>query len=215
MAAVAIWRWVLLGLLSNPVLGFVWLLLAGLPFLHGQAFLPSSRGALALALEWSFPAGLIGVSASLVTLSHGGSFLARFAPTTRFLGELGALVLSALYLQLPVLAGIFLGEHALHDLGPALPAILTADLHLAGIALLLLLPSLSAPLRVSLFLALAWLVPALCSADQVLAHASVWLDAAAALRRGAGDLLAASAPATALVLTAYLLRTRPTPAPAG
>lgn len=215
MAAIAIWRWVLLGLLSNPALGFVWLLLAGLPFLHGLAFLPSSRGALELALQWGFPAGLIGASSGLVILTRGGAFLARFAPTTRFLGELGALLLAALYLQLPVIAGVSLGSHALHDVGPALTAILTADLHLAGISLLLLLPSLSAPLRVSLFLALAWLVPALCSADEVLARTSVWLDAGAALRAGTNGLLAASAPATTLVLAAYLLRTRPTPAPLG
>jgi hypothetical protein len=215
VAVVALWRWVLRGLLSNPVLGVVWLLFLGLPLLQGLAFLPSSRGARELAFGWSFPAALVGTGSGLAILSRGAPFLARLAPTTRFPAELGALVLAALYLQLPVLMGVFLGTSALHKPGFALAAILTADCHLAGIALFLLLPTLSTPVRVSFFLALAWLVPALCSAGGVLRRAGVWVDAAAALRGAPDGFRSACAAATALVLAAYLLRTRPTPAPLG
>jgi hypothetical protein len=214
VAVVALWRWILRGLLSNPILGVVWLLFLGLPLLQGMASLPS-RGAQELAFGWSFPAALVGTGSGLAILSRGAPFLARLAPTTRFPAELGALVLAALYLQLPVLIGVFLGTSALHEPGFALAAILTADCHLAGIALFLLLPTLSTPVRVSFFLALAWLVPALCSAGDVLRRASVWVDAAASLRGAPDGLRSACAAATALVLAAYLLRTRSTPAPLG
>jgi len=130
-------------------------------------------------------------------------------PWTRYAGELGALAGAALYMQLPILVGAAVAGAALHTLAGALPAILTADLHLAGISLLLLIPSLSSPLRVSLFLAAAWLVPAL--APESLARASSWLDAAAALRTAnEGVALRVLAAPAALCLTACLLRTRPT-----
>jgi hypothetical protein len=215
MAAIAIWRWVLLSLLASPTLGIIWLLLAAIPAFHMLAFVSSAGSAADVCSEWSFPAALVGVSSGLVTLSRGRSFLARFDDRTRFVGELGALVLASLHLQVPVLAGACFAGIGLRDLGPVLPVILTTDLHLAGIALLLLMPSLSSTLCVSLFLAAAWLIPALCSGSAALARASVWLDAAAPLRAGADGLPLSLAPAAMLVLAAYLLRSRPSPSPAG
>lgn len=216
MAAIALWRWVLLGLCRNPGVGVLWLLLlVGQPILQHLAPLPSSRGALEVASDWCFPAGLVGTGLGLVILSRGAPFLARIDARTRFWGELGALGSAALYLQLPILLGAFAAGAALTDLGRAAPAILTTDLHLAGISLVLLLPTLPSPLRISLFLAAAWLVPALCSADTSLARASAWLDAAAALRAEPGAVPRALATAVALALAAFLLRTRPTRSTAG
>ena len=211
MAAIEIWRWVLLSLLRSPLLGLIWLLFAGLPALQALAFLPSSLGVLDVCRQWSFPAGLIGSSIGVVTLSRGRPFLARFDSRTRMAGELGALGLASLFLQVPIFLGLWVGGAGLRDLGPALPGILTTDLHLAGIALLLLQPSLTTPLCVSLLLATAWLVPALCSGNAALARACAWLDAAAPLRAGTSGLPSALAPAAALVLAAFLLRTRPSP----
>ena len=100
------------------------------------------------------------------------------------------------------------------DLGGAALGILTSDLHLAGISLLLLIPPLSSPLRLSLFLTAAWLVPALSTADDSLARVTVWFDASAALR-GAPDLAPGTlTAAAAFALAAFLLRTRPTRSPA-
>ena len=215
MAAIAIWRWVLLSLLRNPALGVIWLLLAALPSLQTLAFLSSSWGVLDVCREWSFAAGLVGASSGLVALSRGRPFLARFDAQTRFGGELGAILVASFYLQIPILVGVLVGGADLRDLGPAVPVILTSDLHLAGIALLLLVSSLSTPLCLSLFLAAAWLLPALCAGNAPLARASVWLDASAALRAGADGLPSALVPAATLVLAAQLLRTRPPPSPAG
>jgi hypothetical protein len=215
MAAIALWRWVLLGLLTNPAMGVIWLLLVGLPLLQTLAFLSSSWDAHEVALEWSFPAGLVGASSGLVILARGRPFLARFPAGMRFAGELGGVVLASLYLQVPILAGLLAAGAGLRDLASALPVILTTDLHLAGIALLLLLTSLSTPLSAGLFLAAAWLFPALCAGNSALARASVWLDAAAPLRAGSDGLPSTLVPAATLVLAAHLLRTRPSPSPAG
>lgn len=215
MSAIALWRWVLLGLCKSPGLGVLWLLLlAGQPLLNSLTPLPSSRGVLEVALDWCFPAGLVGTGLGLATLSRGAPFLARIDARTRFLGELGALGCAAAYLQLPILLGALAAGAAPGDLGRAALAILTTDLHLAAISLLLLLPTLSSPLRLSLFLGAAWLVPALCSADS-LARGSAWLDAAAPLRAASGAVPRTLAPAVALALAAFLLRTRPTRSPAG
>lgn len=216
MAAIALWRWVLLGLLAHPLVALTWLLLlAGQPFLRGLAPMPSPRGALEVAIDWTFPAGLLGTVMGLAILSRGAPFLNRLDPWTRFRGELGALLTAGLYLQFPALLGALASGAAPRDLGRVLPAIFTADLHLAGIAILLLLPELSTALRASLLLAAAWLVPALCAADEALARVSVLFDAGAVLRAGAHGVPSALAPAVALTFAAYLLRTSPTCAPPG
>ena len=216
MAALAVGRWVLLGLVANAGVAVLWvLLLLGQPLLRSLAPLPTSRGALEVALGWCLPAGLVGTGLGLAALSRGTPFLARIDPRTRFLGELAALAGAALYLQLPILIGALAAGATLADLGGAGLGILTSDLHLAGISLLLLIPPLSSPLRLSLFLTAAWLVPALCKADDSLARVTVWLDAAAALRAAPELAPGALAAAAALALAAFLLRTRPTRSPAG
>lgn len=211
MPATALWRWVLLGLISHPFLGLLWLLLlAAQPFVRGLAPMPSSRSALEVALDWTFPAGLLGATLALVVLSRGGAFLSRIDSRTRFRGELGALLAATLYLQLPSLLGALLAGAAPGELVRVLPAILTSDLHLAGIALVLLVPALSTALRASLLLSAAWFLPALGSADEPLARVTMLFDAAAALRAGTKVLPILLAPAVALTLAAYLLRTGPT-----
>jgi len=210
MAAAALWRWVWLSLLSQPLLGLLWLLLlAAQPFLRGLAPMPSSRSALEVALDWTFPAGLLGTTLSLAILSRGGAFLSRLDSGTRFRGELGALLGATLYLQLPILLGARLAGAAPGELARALPAILTTDLHLAGIAILLLVPSLSTALRASLLLSAAWFLPALGSADEPLGRVTGMLDAAAPLRTGAQAVPITLASALALILAAHLLRTGP------
>lgn len=216
MAATALWRWVLLGLSSHPFAAPLWLLLlVAQPFLRSLAPMPSSRSALETALDWAFPAGLLGAALSLILLSRGTPFLSRLDQETRFRGELGALLASAIYLQLPILLGALLAGAAVGELGRALPAILTADLHLAGIAILLLVPALSTALRASLFLSAAWFLPALCSADESLARVSLLLDAGAALRAAAHGVPTTLAAAVALILSAHLLRTGPTRSASG
>jgi hypothetical protein len=210
MAAAALWRWVWLGLLSQPLLGLLWLLLlASQPFLRSLAPLPSSRSALEVALDWTFPAGLLGATVSLATLSRGGAFLSRLDTGTRFRGELGALLGATAYLQIPILLGARFAGAAPGELARALPAILTTDLHLAGIALLLLVPALSTALRASLLLSAAWFLPALGSTDEPLARVTLLFDAATALRTGSQAVPITLAPALALTLAAYLLRTGP------
>lgn len=177
--------------------------------------MPSSRSALEVALDWTFPAGLLGATVSLAILSRGGPFLSRIDSRTRFRGELGALLGATLYLQLPILLGALLSGAAARELAHALPAILTADLHLAGIAILLLVPALSTALRASLLLSAAWCLPALGSADESLARVTLLLDAAAALRAHAHIVPVTLAPAVALTVSAYLLRTGPTRSASG
>lgn len=216
MAAMALWRWVLLGLLGHPLVALVWLLLlVGQPFFSGLAPIPSPRGALDVALAWTFPTGLLGTALGLVSLSRGAPFLNRLDPRTRFRGELGALLAAGFYLQLSMISGALLAGASPLDLGRALPAIFTADLHLASIAILLLLPELPTAMRVSLLLAAAWLVPALFSARESLARVSVLVDASAALRAGPHEAPAALAPAVALTMAAYLLRTGPSRSASG
>jgi hypothetical protein len=205
--AVALWRWVLLRLVSQPLVGAFWLLLLmGPAALRQLAPVPSSRSSLELALAWVFPAGLVGATLGLVTLSSGAQFLARLDPRTRFQGELGGLWLSIAYLHLPILSGALAAGASAGDLARALPAILTADLHLAGISLVLQLPPLSTALRATLLLSAVWLVPALCAGDPTLARAAALLDAGAALREEAPALPSAAA-ALVPILAAYLLRT--------
>jgi hypothetical protein len=112
-----------------------------------------------------------------------------------------------MYLQFPILGGALLGGARLSDIGLALPAILTSDLHLAGLALLLLLPTASTALRTSLLLAGLWLLPALSAGDARLARACALLDAGAPLRSSDRSLAAALAAGVALSTCAYLLRT--------
>src|SRR5262245_55391871 len=127
MAVAALWRWVLLHLLRNPLVGFLSLLLiVGLPLLQALRPFPSEGPPLA----WAFPAGLLGLSLGLSCLSHGEAFLVRLDPRTRWGGELGGLAAATLYLQLPILTGALLSGVRASDLGRSLPAILTSDLHL-------------------------------------------------------------------------------------
>ncbi|MSR63856.1 MAG: hypothetical protein EXS08_15635 [Planctomycetes bacterium] len=141
-------------------------------------------------------------------MSNGQPFLSRIAPGVRWCGELGGMGLSAAYMQLPIFAGTLLCGASPSDLGPSLAAILTCDLHLAGIAQLLLLPALSTATRLTLLVVGVWIVPAftapLASPGRILAL----LDAARALRAPElAQLLPALLLALALGLAGLLLRT--------
>jgi len=212
--AASLWSWVLQRQLRNPIVGSAWvLLLVGCPLLWSLRLLPTSEGLRELAAPWFLPAGLLGASLGLVTLSSGQPFLSRLAPGVRWAGEVGALGLSASYMQLPILAGMLLCGAAPSDLGSSLPAILTCDLHLAGLAQLLLLPALSTATRLTLFLAGVWIVPALAAPYGFLGRALAPLDAARALRAlELPELLPALLLALSLALVGFLLRT-PSPRP--
>jgi hypothetical protein len=215
MAELSIWRWVLLHLARSPLIwGLGLLFLGSILLLDRLLALPSPAGTLTAALGWAHPAGLTGTSLALVVLSRGEAFLARVDPGTRYRGEFGALGLAPLLLQLPILAGALLSGAAPVDLARALPAILTADLQLASIASLFLLPRLSTVPRVGLFVTAVVLVPALCARDARLAPLHAFLDAGAVLRAPLHEaLLPALAAAAALALAGYLLHTSPARAP--
>jgi hypothetical protein len=155
------------------------------------------------------------VCIGLSILSRGSPFLARFDPTTRLRGELAALLVAGAYLQVPIVAAALVAGASLCDLPALLTAILTTDLHLAGIALVLLSSSISGALRTCLLLAAAWLLPALAPAGDPWGRIRAWLEVGAALRPGAPAVSPTLGPAAALTLAALLLRTRPTRTSAG
>lgn len=209
MAVLSIWRWAFVSLLRSQLAWGTGLSLFGsILLLDRLRPLPSEAGSLDVTLAWTHPAALIGVSLGLMALSSGAAFLARVEASTRALGELGALLLAALCLQIPIFAGALLSGAAPADLGRSLPAILTADLQLASAAALFLLPELSTAVRTSLFLTGVVLVPALCARDARLAPLSAFLDAGALLRRPVREaLLPTLAAGVSLALAGCLLRT--------
>jgi len=212
MVVLAVWRWVLGRVLASPLaLGVMLALGLGVPLLRDLRPFTSGARVWDQARPWALPAGLLGACLALVTLSEARPFLERLDPRTRLVGEGGAVGLGALLLQLPIWGAVLWVGAPLSDLGAGLAAILTLDAHLAGIALLTLLPPLPNALRASLFLTVVWLVPALTAAEPTLAHLSAWIDVRAPLRAAAPDqLLPGLASACALALTAALLRTVPT-----
>lgn len=185
-------------------------LVSGLLLTCGLRSIPTDDSLQAVVLAWAHPAALIGVSFALVTLSEGDSFLARLDHRTRYLGELGALVGAAVYLQAPILAGGLLSGLAPADVGRSSAAILSSDLEFASVALLLLHPPLSTVLRTIAFLAAVVLLPALGADLGLLARPAAFLDAGAPLRLASmASVTGALAAGSSLALFAYLLRTRP------
>jgi hypothetical protein len=217
MAASAIWRWVVLHLARQPLVIVLWgLALASMPLVQRLQPL-SSLGApeVETVLAWSLPAGLLGVLLGLATLSQHDEFLRRLDPGVRSLGDLGATLGPALLLQLPIVAGALAGGAPLSELASRGPAILCADLRLASLALLMLVPGISTAARVLGFLAFAWLGPALASTGRAGALAQL-LDASVALHGSTSvACVAAALPAAAFVLAAYLLRLSGRHVPAG
>jgi hypothetical protein len=211
VAALSIARWVLLGLLRNPAIACLWLLLLGaVPLATSIQPLPSAQGTLEICMAWVFPAGLLGALLGLLLLARGRAFLVRLDAKTRWSGELGALLGAAISMQLPIVGGALLTGLTPADLAPSTPAILSADLHLAAIALLLLQPALDHTAKACAFLACAWLLPALCAADDQLARVAALLDASSALRIGEhASMLPPFATGLCLVAAAYLLRVAP------
>ena len=211
MVALAIWRWTLRRLLRSPSLWTAAVLSGvGIPLIRATRPITTSASAWEQALPWVYPAALLGAASALVTLSHGRGLLDRVDARNRFAGELGALTLGAMALQVPILGGALWSGAAPSAVGPGLVAILTLALHLASVGLLLLIPPISSLLRTSLFLAAVWLVPAVCASDPVLARLGVWLDVRSPLRSEAlPDLIPSLASALALFACAYLLRSAP------
>jgi hypothetical protein len=208
MVAHQVWRWILLRLARSPGITLVAACALTLPLLEASIRPASLLGAIDSTRTWAFPAGLIGVAAAVADLSLARDFLARLDSHSRLLGELGALALAAVYLQLPIFLGTLLFTASPADWGRSLPAILTADLHLAGVALVLLFPNFGAALRTSLFVAAVWLLPALCARDASLGRFAALVDPRMALRAHSLSALVPSlSAACSLGLTAYLLRT--------
>ena len=210
MVALALWRWVLVRGMRTPALvGLFLALLGGIPLIQSLQPLPRPGGAVDLALSWSFPAALVGVSAALGELSRARDFLVRLERDTRLGLELGALALAGTILQLPTLGGALLSGAGAADLGLSPLAILHCSLRLASLALVLLALPLTTVSRVGLFLAAAWMLPALASGLPPLQRATAWLDARPAHFHAAPADLVSLVPALALVLAARLLRTSP------
>jgi hypothetical protein len=209
---IAIARWILLAMLTSAPAWALWLVFLAGPLLTAglNPLAPQSLAAQERTFAWAHPAALAGVVLALVPLSRGKEFLARVPPRTRWGGELLALALGATYLQLPIAVARCATGAARADLTSTVPAILTLDLRLAAAALLLLVPPLSTTLRVALFLAAVWVVPALAAGAPLTARATAWLDAGVGL--DAARLPAALVVAAALLLPGYLLRTRSAPA---
>jgi len=210
MAAAALWRWVLLRQLQTPAIGVLWVLLWGLvPLVELLKPIPSARGGLEAALAWSFPAGLIGASLGLLALSPADRFLELFPARTRWLGEVGGLGLATAYLQVPIWGGALLFDVSILDFARSVPDILCFDFRLAALTLLLLLPPLTTPLRVTSLLAVSWILPAFLADGSRPARALAgWLDAGAGLQ-SPGSWPSSAACALALLLAGYLLRVHP------
>lgn len=206
----ALWRWVLLRLVRIPAVGGLALvLLGGIPLMQSLRPLPTPRGAVDLALSWAYPAALVGIALALALLSQASDFLVRLERGTRSGAEWGGLALAAALLQLPTLGGALLSGAGPADLGTSPLAILLTSLRLASLALVLLALPLTTVARVSLFLGVAWIVPALASGNPFLARLLGWLDARPDLAVATPAGLAPLAPALALVLAARLLRAPP------
>lgn len=203
-------------MLASPALGVVCLLLLlGVVLVARlQPFL-SASGPTDVVLTWGRPAAWVGVSLALATLSNAEPFLVRLDPRTRFWGELGALLIAAAYLQLPIFAAALLAGAAPADLGRSLPAILSSDLQLASLAHLFLIPALSTAPRTCLFLAAVAIVPALLALDARLAPLAALLEADPMTRAPSTAAWSSTlAVGAALALAGYLLRTGPARAPA-
>jgi hypothetical protein len=202
-------RWVVLGLLRSPATCALALaLVAAVPLASAIQPLPGPHGNLDVVMAWAFPTGLLGTLLGLLVLVRGRAFLARLSPGTRWGGELVGLGAAALIMQLPILGGALLTGAGPADLASSLPAILSADLHLAAIALVLLQPALDRTLTACAFLACAWLLPALVAADEPLRRIAGLLDAGRALR--ADDLAAPVATGACIAAASLLLRIAPT-----
>lgn len=202
MPTLALCRWILLRLATGPwVLGVGLLLLGLIPLQQALTPLPSPAGALAQACTWSPLAATLGVLAGLGALSGIGGFLARLDPPTRWRAELGALVTAGAFLLLPTSAGAVLAGAAPAQVAFLAPAILTRLLHLASLGLVLLHPSLPSAPRLALFVAGAWLLPALGAGLPALAPLWALLDLQAPL---APPTRAALAPALAAAIGLFL-----------
>ena len=117
----------------------------------------------ALLTAWSLPAALAGASLAWWHLGHQRAFLARVAPATRWIGELGTLALGAAVAQAFLLGGAVLGGLGGPRWPDALGSWLTGsalmDVHIAAAgALLLRVPG---PTHVGFvgFWSLLWFAP--------------------------------------------------------
>lgn len=202
-------RWATLRLAATPWVAGVGLALLGLaPLLQALSPLPTPERAVAQVLLWAPPTGFLGTAVGLLLLSRSVSFLRRLDPPARWRARIGTLSIAGLCLQLPLFAGACWAGGRPSDLALLAPAILSRQLLVASLALLLLRFSISATLRVALFLSLVWLLPPLLSSDLALLPGFfALLDARLPLAHAtpAHELAALSASA-ALLLAGRLVR---------
>lgn len=205
MPLLTLWRIGVLALLRTPWLwGVQALLLAAIPY-QGSLRV-GTGGALELLRAWSYPAALVGAGLALVGLEARLEFLRRIDARERWIAEWGLVVLAITYLQLPLLVGALACEPKLGlDLGRALADILSADLHLAGLAFLTLTLPMPANARPLSLLALAWWAPALLASSGAPLALRVPLAANAPLHDPSA-LFVSLATALGLVLLAALAR---------
>lgn len=210
MPVVALWRMSLLRLLRLPWLwGVFGLLLLAVPFLLLLRPQVTDQDSLEVVRAWAFPAGLFGAALAVAGLEARAAFLRRVDRVERLMGEWGACLLASILLQLPTVLGALLAHRPEPlDLGRALADILSADLHLAGLALVSLTLPMPANARPLSLCALAWLVPALLANTSTPRALLVLFEVDAPLRAPAALWLSLSL-ALGLTLAVALWRTRP------
>ena len=129
-----------------------------------------------LGRTWAFPAGLVGVSLGLLALGRREAFLQLLPGRVRWRGELGALLLATLGMQLPLAVGLaWAAQQALPAPGTA-AGVLLCDLHLASLALLALRWKVAAGVRAGAFVVLVGLVPGLLSGNELAWRLGVLVD---------------------------------------
>ena len=190
--ASALWRWWIRRATRHPA---TWLLAIALVLLIPLSRALSPFPALgvdpswSLARGWALPIALAGTSAAMSFLTRHTEVLASLAPQTRWVGELGTLLVVPALLQISLALGALLGAPAVASpdetgwagalvawtVGCAL-----LDLHLAVVAVLLLRVPARAAVRITGLVASMWLVPGLLGATA----AATLFDPARSLRFG-------------------------------
>ena len=166
--------------------------------------------ALVFAAEAGVFVGLLAVAASLAGLAHHQPFLEMIPARARWVGSVGLLALGALILQSCLFAGAVLatmggsvGDPGLLQSEPGpFAGWVRVDLHLAALGSIALALRSPPALRVGLFLALAWFLPAL-----ELPGLGAVLDPARHTRSAGFPPLGDGAALLGLFLVAYLLVT--------
>ena len=179
MSAFAIWRWLPCHALRRPAIAGIWLAFLALAPL-GSLLSPLGQigvdPALALARAWTLPAGVLGAALGVLALSHQAAFLAQLPGRIRWQGEVGALTIATLGMQIPLWLGAA-GSAESAGVRPAtLAGVALLDLHLVALGALLLRWRAPSSVRSGAFVALVGLVPGLIGGGPLSSRLAVLID---------------------------------------